>query len=1040
MLRISITYCLLLLSICALVPAALAQQSPVYTNDVVEYKLGLELYNKGKFGAAQKQFDKAIKRINNSDSEISVNSEYYSALCALELFNKDAEHLLTQFVENHPESPRVRSVYFQLGRYNYRKKRWENVINWFEKVDMFDLSSDKVAEYHFKKGYSYFMLDDYDNAGKILYEIKDVDTKYTAPARYYYSHIAYNKGDYQTALEGFQRLATHEKFAKIVPYYITQIYYLQKKYSELLGYAPALLDSATPKRAPEIARLIGDSYYQTKKYKESIPFLEKYRKANYLVSPQDNYQLGFANYKAGEYDKAIRIFTKISNSNDALAQTAYYHLADCYIKSDQKKFARNAYKAASNMDFDMDIQQDALYNYALLSYELSYDPYNKSIEAFLEYIRKYPNDEKTKEAYEYLVNVYMTTNNYRAAMRSIENIPDIDDRLKGAYQRVAYNSAVAYFDDSKYKSAIDEFKKAKKYPLDKRLNTMSWYWTGEALYKRKQYEKSIQAYQNFVFEPGAILQKEFNRVYYNLGYAYFDLKKYDESIKSFRKYTGDKDETNKQLLTDAHLRVADSYFLQGDRFKAEGYYQKAIEGGGSDIDYAMYQRAVALGFLEKKDEKMQLLETLLKNYPTSKYVVSAKLQIAKNYYDERNTDKALEFYNDIVKNYPNKKREYRESLGKIGLIYKNNNRNDEALAVYIRMLKEFPDYKTSKGILTQVKSILVQLDKVEDYPKIVDNFGFGDVALIELDTLAYEAANFQYLQSNFEGAKKSFDKYLTTYANPVFNLKANFYKAECEMRLGNYEEALKNYNVVISHPQGDFTVSALLAASKINFANLDFEQALSNYIMLEKVAEFTSDLLDAKVGQMKCFFFLNNYSSAIDYSRMVIAEEKVQENPLIQSQVIIARSYLAMDSLSLALQEFQVTASATQSEIGAESKYFMARIRYDQGDLKGAEAEVFELVNRVPTYAFWIAKGLILLSEVYVDTEDLFQAKATLQSILDNYDGDKGVLQEVRDKIADVEELQKPKETEPEYENIDIDFSGMDEEFEELFEEELEDE
>ncbi|MBL4652828.1 MAG: tetratricopeptide repeat protein [Flavobacteriales bacterium] len=1040
MIRRYTTYCLFGLYLCFSAVAAHAQQSPVYTNDIVEYKLGIELYNKGKFGAAQHQFDKAIKRINNSDSEISVNSEYYSALCALALFNKDAEHLLTQFVENHPESPRVRNVYFQLGRYNYRKKRWENVINWFEQVDMFDLSSGEVAEYHFKKGYSYFMLDDYDNASKILYEIKDIDTKYTAPARYYYSHIAYIKGDYQTALEGFQRLSSHEKFAKVVPYYITQIYYLQKKYSELLGYAPALLDSATPKRAPEIARLIGDSYYQTKKYKESIPYLEKYRKANYLISPQDNYQLGYANYKAGEYDKAVRLFTKISNSNDELAQTAYYHLADCYIKSDQKKFARNAYKAATNMDFDTKIQQDALYNYAVLSYELSYDPYNKSIEAFLEYIKKYPNAEKTKEAYEYLVNVYMTTNNYRAAMKSIESIPEIDDRLKGAYQRAAYNSSVAYFDDSKYKSSINEFKKVRKYPIDKRLNTMSWYWTGEALYKIKQRKKAIEAYQNFIFEPGAILQKEFNRAHYNLGYAYFDLEKYSEAIQSFRKFTADKSETNKQLLTDANLRIADSYFLQGDRFKAEGFYQKAIDAKGGDIDYAIYQRAVALGFLKKKDEKMQLLEILLKDYPKSTYIVSAKLQMGKHYYAVGDEAKALEYYTDIIENYSNKKREYYQALNGTALIYYNSNKNEKALALFMRILKEFPDYKISKGILTQVKSILVQLDKVEDYPKIVENFGYGDVALVELDTLAYEAANFQYLQSNFKGAKKSFEKYLTTYENPIFKLKANFYKAESEMRLGNYEEALKSYNVVIGHPQGDFTESALVAVSKINFANLDFEQALSNYIMLEKVATFSTNILDAKVGQMKCFFFMNNYSSAIDYSRQVISAEKVQENTLIEAQIIIARSYLAMDSLTVALQEFQVAASATHSEIGAESKYFMAKIRYDQGDLKGAEAEVFELVNRVPTYAFWIAKGLILLSDIYVETEDLFQAKATLQSILDNYDGDQGVLQEVQEKIAKVEELQKPEEVEPEYEDIDVDFDGMDEEFEELFEDELEDE
>ncbi len=569
---------------------------------------------------------------------------------------------------------------------------------------------------------------------------------------------------------------------------------------------------------------------------------------------------------------------------------------------------------------------------------------------------------------------------------------------------------------------------------------MSWYWTAEAHYKRKAYEKAIRSYNKFVFEPGAILQKEFNRASYNLGYAYYQLEKYDEAITWFRKFVGDKKEQNSQLLTDANLRIADAYFIKGDRYRAEEYYGKAIEFGGSDIDYAMYQRAIALGFLGKKSEKLLLLEQLLEIYPTSSYVVSTKLQIGKHYGNTGEEKIALTYYQDIVDNHSNKKREYYQALNGTALIYYNSNENEKALAVFMQMLKEFPDYKTSKGILTQVKGILVQLDKVEDYPKIVENFGYGDVALVELDTLAYEAAEFQYRESNFIEARDGFKKYLDTYPEAIFKLNANFYKAECEMRLENYEQAVKNYNAVIDQPQNKFTESALAAASKINFANLDFEQALSNYIMLEKVAEFPSNQLDARVGQMKCFFFMNNYANAINYSRAVISTDKVQENTLVEAQVIIARSYLAMDSLELALQEFQVTSSATQSEIGAESKYFMAKIRYDQGDLSGAENEVFELVNRVPTYAFWIAKGLVLLSDIYVDMEDLFQAKATLQSILDNYDGDEAVIAEVKEKLAAVEMLQKPEEIEQQYEDIDIDFDDMNEEFDELFEEEQEDE
>ena len=42
-----------------------------------------------------------------------------------------------------------------------------------------------------------------DKARNAFNQIKDTDTKYTAPALYYYSHIQYTQGNYETALEGF---------------------------------------------------------------------------------------------------------------------------------------------------------------------------------------------------------------------------------------------------------------------------------------------------------------------------------------------------------------------------------------------------------------------------------------------------------------------------------------------------------------------------------------------------------------------------------------------------------------------------------------------------------------------------------------------------------------------------------------------------------------------------------------------------------------------------------------------------------------------
>jgi tetratricopeptide (TPR) repeat protein len=330
---------------------AFAQKTAVYSDKDLDFKTGVELFQKEKFGAAQKSFIKVIES-HEANSLMRIDAEYYRAICAAELFNKDGEWYLKQFAKEHPENPKVKSVYFYLGKYNYFKKKYKESLDWFAKVDIYELTTEELAEFYFKRGYSYFVSEKTTEAKKDFYEIKDVDNKYSASAKYYYAHIAYSEKNYETALIDFTKLKQNETFGAVVPYYIAQIYYLQAKYDSVISYAPALLDSANTKRAPEIARILGESYYRTNKYKEAIPFLKKYEKAVVNLDRKDSYQLGYAYYKTKEYDDASVYFIRATNVDDSLSENAYYHLGDCYLKLDNKQNARNAYGQASKLKFD----------------------------------------------------------------------------------------------------------------------------------------------------------------------------------------------------------------------------------------------------------------------------------------------------------------------------------------------------------------------------------------------------------------------------------------------------------------------------------------------------------------------------------------------------------------------------------------------------------------------------------------------------------------------------------------------------------------
>src|SRR5690606_18108447 len=101
-----------------------AQQSAWQEIDKA-YKSGMELYERGKYVAAAKQFDKVeatrIKSVIQEDEQAQVSllkekARFYQAVCALEVGNRVAESLFMKFIKDYPTSSSAKAAYYQVGR------------------------------------------------------------------------------------------------------------------------------------------------------------------------------------------------------------------------------------------------------------------------------------------------------------------------------------------------------------------------------------------------------------------------------------------------------------------------------------------------------------------------------------------------------------------------------------------------------------------------------------------------------------------------------------------------------------------------------------------------------------------------------------------------------------------------------------------------------------------------------------------------------------------------------------------------------------
>ncbi|MFO8053754.1 MAG: tetratricopeptide repeat protein [Bacteroidales bacterium] len=1017
------------------------QRTATYTPPEQLYNSALELFHKQKYGAAQKQFIQVSEQITAPSSIMRASAEYYAALCALELFNEDAEEMLSSFIEAHPEHSKVRMAHFQMGRLYYRKKRYRQAIRSFEKVDEYDLTGNQSDEYNFKAGYAYFMTNHYEEAKNHLYKIINQDNRYHDPANYYYAHIAYENEKYETALSSFNKLMENEIFQPVLPYYISQIYYKQEKYDKLLEVAPNLLDKATEKRKPEIARLIGDAYYNKRDYRKALPFLQQYHEsARRSTTRDDHYQMAYTYYRTGNYNKAIKEFDKVTTKNDKKAQNAYYHMADCYLKTGQKKFAYNAFLSAYKSDVVAEVSKDALFNYAKIAYEMSYDPYNEAINAFQKFIREFPESDRIDEANSYLVKLFLSTKNFRRALQALEKIDDKSTDLEIAYQQIAYSLGVKLFNNREIEKSIELFQKSMQYNYSKELYAKSLYWTAEARYRQGNYEQAIENYKEFQVTSGSFRLPYYNESNYHIGYAHFKTDQINKALTAFRKYLHNAESENEKRINDATLRTADCYYTLKRYDEAIEKYDEAISLESRDTDYAAYQKAIAQGVTGDFQGKTTTLKTLITSFPTSTYADDATYELANTYLIMDDNQQALQYFNHLIENYPHSDKLVR-SMQKKALVYYNTDNYDLALNTFKNIRDKYPGTKESKEALVSIRNIYTNINKPEEF------FNYARENAIQLstdeqDSTMFYAAEKIYMDNDCEKAIPSLQKYLDKYSSGIFALNAHYYLADCLYRQGNKQEAKPHYQIIADTSMTNYKEEAVLKLAGIKYNNKEFKDAITYYQKLEKISSSKKNILEARKWSMRAYMKIEDYQQAIQAARKLKESEKVSSQWINEAYMTIGKSALELDSISTAKKAFDYLTDNLNNEMSVEAKYLTAEIQYQEGDLEESESLLFEIINQVPSYDYWIAKSFILIADIYRERDNIIQAKATLQSIIENYQVDPSsskpnLVDIAEQKLTEITEKEEEEEKPSEQEDIELDYQGK-EESSKLFEQQNE--
>ncbi|HHB52584.1 MAG TPA: tetratricopeptide repeat protein, partial [Saprospiraceae bacterium] len=435
-----------------------------------------------------------------------------------------------------------------------------------------------------------------------------------------------------------------------------------------------------------------------------------------------------------------------------------------------------------------------------------------------------------------------------------------------------------------------------------------------------------------------------------------------------------------------------------------------IKSNTGNVDYAMYQQAMIKGLQDRQFDKIAILEEMLEKHKNSGIRPNALIELANAYSSIGQNEKAYEVYQNIIKEFPNETGLINTAYMKMGLISYNKGDLNTAVENYKNVLKNNPGAEKKQEALTALEEIYVNdLKEPDQYIEYIKYIPGGQVQGLYKDSLNFVTAKINFDQDSVDTAIKSFDEYLNKYDRGYYALDAHYYRAESYLRKKQFRKALKDYEYIINQGFNNFYESALYKAAVISFNRLkNYSKALKYYKKLEELTKDENKKYEVQLGAMRAAFRLNNFKEVRKYGNKILNNPLTTDKERSAAHYYIgkvAESNKVYDNALMHLNK--VIRENRNSNWAAEARYLISKVYFERGEYSVATKLIKEANTKNTSYPYWVAKGLILLSDIFVKTGDLFNARAALEAVKENYTEDKSIIRQVEAKLKSLTELEK---------------------------------
>ncbi|MDR0795718.1 MAG: DUF2989 domain-containing protein [Tannerella sp.] len=922
------------------------------------------------------------------ENDLIHEADYMLAYIAFEQGREDILEILETYLASHPDTRHRNEISFLMGSAYFSDRNYDMALYWLNESDMFALGAKQQEDHAFRTAYSMLQMGRLDEARAYFIRAQQIGRTYRETASYYLAYINYAKGNYENALSEFTRLRNHPEFREMSLYYTAQIYFIQNQYEKTIASGEEILKLyPSGENNNEVYRILGNAFYQQGNQAKAIENLRRYVDTAGNPMRGELYLLGLCYYNQGDCARAIEAFSRMATQADALTQNANLHLGQCYLKLGNKNNARMAFEQAATISGDRQVQETAMYNYALLIHETGFSGFGESVTIFENFLNTFPNSQYADKVNDYLSEVYLTTKNYESALASINKIRNPGAKIQEAKQNVLFQLGTQAYTNQEITKAIDYLNQAISMGArDREAFHNAYFWRGEAFYKQNEYAKAASDFQTHL--NNAPRQSEtWLLASYNLGYCHFKQMKYSQALTAFNQYVNAERNTSAATLADAHYRIGDCRFQSRQFEAAEASYQKAASILPSSVDYALYQRGTVLGLQNDYRGKIALMDRLISEYPSSQYIEAALFEKGRSYVLLETYNMAANTFNQLLKEYPQSS--YARNAGlQLGMLYFNSNQLDLSINAYKQVIASNPGSEQAKVAIQDLRAVYMEMNDVASYAAYVNSLGGSmNIAVNEQDSLTYMAAERLFMRDDYDGAQRSLRNYLNSFPRGAFNSNANYYLAAIAFSRKDYAEAKQRYAAVVTSGNTQFLEDALARKAEIEYIEKDYGAAMNTFKQLLTVAESPGNRDAARLGLMRCAQFTGQQREALQAADEMLKNARLSPEIEAEARILRAKSHIALNEPAKAEADLITLSKDLRTVYGAEGKFLLAQYYFNRNELDKAEKELMDFISKGTSHQYWLARGFVLLADLYIQKGDDSQARLYLTNLQNNYKG-----------------------------------------------------